>query len=76
MDRELDVTGESDSWKTKTMIAGAILGALAGIGAAYLLVYNAERHGTRVNVSMRDGLKLSLLLMGTLRQIAQLGDNE
>jgi hypothetical protein len=65
-----------ESWKTKTIISGAFLGAILGIGGAYLLIHNAEKHGKTISISMRDGLKLSLLLIGTLRQVAQLGDEE
>jgi hypothetical protein len=65
-----------ESWKTKTIISGALLGAILGIGGAYLLIHNAEKHGKTISISMRDGLKLSLLLIGTLRQVAQLGDEE
>jgi len=65
-----------DNWKTKTIIAGALLGTILGIGGAYLLINNAEKHGKKIGISARDGLKLSLLLMGTLRQVAQLGDDE
>lgn len=65
-----------NNWKTKTIIAGALLGTIIGIGGAYLLINNAEKHGKKIDISARDGLKLSLLLMGTLRQVAQLGDDE
>jgi hypothetical protein len=46
------------SWKTKTIISGAFLGAILGIGGAYLLIHNAEKHGKTISISMRDGLKI------------------
>lgn len=78
MNKDIDVMDveNEDSWKTKTIMAGAILGAILGIGGAYLLINNAERHGKKIGISVKDGLKLSVLLMGTLRQVAQLGDEE
>ena len=78
MKKEIEVVDleNEDNWKTKTIIAGALLGTILGIGGAYLLINNAEKHGKKIGISARDGLKLSLLLMGTLRQVAQLGDDE
>lgn len=76
METNLDLQEANGNWRTKTLVAGVVLGALVGLGGAYLLVQNAEKHGQQVSVSARDGLKLSLILMGLLRQVAQLGDGE
>ncbi|HEY5571674.1 MAG TPA: hypothetical protein VIK64_01560, partial [Anaerolineales bacterium] len=62
------------SWKTKTMVAGAVVGALIGVSGAYLLIQNADKRGERVEVTTGSGIKLGLLLLGLLRQIAQLGE--
>lgn len=69
--KDLDKTGQN--WQMKVLIAGAVLGALAGLAGAYLMVQNAEREGAKVTITTGDGLKLGLLLMGTLRQVAGLG---
>ena len=65
----------SQDWKTRVMLIGGILGALAGVGAAYLLIQNAERSGKQLKVSPGDGVKLGVLLMGLMRQVAELGDS-
>lgn len=70
-----DVLNDND-WQKKTILVGAVIGLLFGMGSAYLLVNNAEKHGRKISVSNREGLKLSLLLIGTLRQIAQIGDED
>ncbi len=62
--------------KTDTMILGAIIGALTGIGAAYLLVKRADRDGDEVSVTTGEGLRLGFLVLGLLRSIAALGDEE
>lgn len=62
--------------KTDTMILGAIIGALTGIGAAYLLVKRADRDGDEVSVTTGEGLRLGFLVLGLLRSIATLGDEE
>lgn len=59
-------------WKTKTLVIGTLIGALVGLGGAYLLIQSAEKRGEKFSVSPGEGLKLGLLVMGLLRQIAQL----
>ncbi len=63
-----------DNWKTKTLIAGTLVGALVGIGAAYLLIQKADQKDEQVNVAAGDGLKVGLTVLGLLRQVAQLGE--
>lgn len=63
-------------WKTKAMIAGALLGALLGLGAAYILVQNAERQGNPVKVTAGEGVRLSLGVMGLLKQVAELAEKK
>ncbi len=64
----------SGNWKSKTLFMGIIIGALAGLGAAYLIVQRAEREGKNPEMTAGEGLKLGLLVLGVLRQIAQLGE--
>jgi uncharacterized membrane protein YadS len=61
-----------NSWKTKTLVVGAVLGALTGVGAAYLLIRQADEDG--VQFSSKEGVKLGITLLGLIRQITQLGD--
>lgn len=59
-------------WKSKTLLAGGLIGALTGIGVAYLLVQRAERQGGEMQLSSGEGLRLGLLVIGMLRQVADL----
>jgi hypothetical protein len=74
MSTSIDLRDADESWKTKTMVAGAVVGALIGVSGAYLLIQNADKRGERVEVTTGSGIKLGLLLLGLLRQVAQLGE--
>ena len=76
MSTTVDMDQAADNWKTKTMLIGGVLGALIGVGGAYLLIQNAERQGNVVSVTAGDGVKLGLMLMGVLRQVAALGEGK
>jgi len=65
---------EPQNWKSKTLVIGVVVGALAGLGAAYILIQRAEREGVRPQLGAGEGVKLGVMLMGLLRQIASLGD--
>lgn len=62
------------NWKRNALLVGAVIGALTGVGAAYLFIQNAEKDGRAPSVSVGEGVKLGVLVMGLLRQIAQLHD--
>ncbi len=66
----------NENWKMKTLVIGAVLGALTGLGAAYLLVNRAENSETSPELSPGEGIKIGLMLLGVLRQVAQLGDGD
>ncbi len=59
-----------------TLIVGAIVGALTGVGAAYLLIQRAERTRKDVTLTTGEGLRLGVLVLGLLREIARLGPEE
>lgn len=69
-----DIQTFDESWKPKILVAGAALGALVGLGAAYLLAQRAEREGETVQIGAGDAVKLGLLVLGLLRSVAQLGE--
>ena len=73
-EKELELERTSLSWRSKALMAGALIGALVGLGSAYLMVVTAEKHGRELKISAGEGVRLSLLVMGLLRQIAQLGE--
>lgn len=62
------------SWKSKTLGVGAVIGALTGVGIAYFMIQNAEKEGEEFTFSSGQGVKLGLLLLGTIRQVMQMDD--
>ncbi len=70
-------TNEMDtSWEIPVLAIGAVLGALTGLGAAYLLVQRSKKRGETPNLSAIEGIKLGLLIFGLLRQVSLLGSGD
>ncbi len=64
-----------ESWKLQTLLIGGILGALTGLGAAYLLTKRAEQKGTRLAITPGKGVQLGVMIAGLLRSILSLGED-
>ena len=66
---------ENDNWKPKVLIAGTVLGALLGLGSAFLLSRTAEENrGGPPQITTGDALRLGVGIFGLMRGIASLGD--
>ncbi len=64
------------SWTGQVLIIGGVVGALTGLGAAYLLIQRARRRAEPPNLNASEGVKLGLLVFGLLRQVALLGGGD
>lgn len=58
--------------KRQTLLIGGVVGGLVGVGMAYLLVQRAEKQGGDIDLSTGEGIRLGVLLLGALRQVADL----
>ena len=58
------------NWKAKALLIGALVGALTGLGATYVMVQRSEEPP---DVGATDGVKLGLLLLGLVRAVGDLG---
>lgn len=61
-----------DNWKTKTLIIGGVVGIIAGLVAAYILIQRAEAEESRPKLSAGEGVKVGLGVLTVLRLIADL----
>ena len=61
--------------KNKTLLFGALIGAVTGLIAANLLHRNAEKNEKETAITAGEGMKLGVLVFGLLRAIASLGDD-
>lgn len=61
--------------KNKTLILGALIGAVTGLFAAMLLQRRVESDERETAITTGEGLKLGVLVFGLLRAIASLGDD-
>ena len=64
------------SWVGKVLVIGTLVGALTGLGAAYLLIQRSKKTAEPPNLNATEGVKLGLLVFGLLRQVAALGSGE
>ena len=65
-----------NSWKTRLYVTGAGIGALVGVGTAYLLARTADESGSAgpPHISTADAVKSVIGIIGIMRGIAALGD--
>jgi hypothetical protein len=63
----------NNNWKTKFLIIGTGIGALVGLGTAYLLARTAEEnHDGPPQIKTGDALKVGVNVIGVMRGIASL----
>jgi gas vesicle protein len=62
--------------RNRTLLLGALLGAVTGLIAAMLLNRRAEEEGTELAITAGDGMRLGVMVIGLLRAIASLGDEK
>lgn len=66
---------ETDNWRPKVLLIGTVIGAVVGLGTAYLLAKTSEEsHGGPPDISVGDAIKSSVAVLGVMRAIASLGD--
>ena len=69
MDNELTSV---DNKNVKILAFGTIVGALVGLGAAYLVTQQIDDEGS-LDLGPKEGVKLGISIFSFFRQITQLG---
>jgi hypothetical protein len=62
--------------KSRTLIYGALVGAVTGLIAAALLNRRADSKEAGTALTTGEGVKIGALVFGLLRAIASLGDEK
>jgi gas vesicle protein len=62
--------------RNRTLLLGALVGAVTGLVAAMLLNRRAEQEGTELALTTGDGMKLGVMVIGLLRAISTLGEEK
>ncbi len=57
----------------KILALGTLIGALVGLGAAYLILQRVDEEGN-VSIGPKEGVKLGVSVFSFFRQIVQLGE--
>ena len=82
VDQDNQIVSQNDTfemdtnWEAPLLAIGAVVGALTGLGAAYLLVLRAKKREERPSLNAIEGIKLGLLVFGLLRQVSLLGSGD
>lgn len=61
------------NWKSRTLLIGAIVGAVAGVIGAYILVQRANEAEQAPKLNAGDGVKVGLGVLGVLRLVSDIG---
>lgn len=57
-------------WKSKTIMIGAVIGALAGAASALMFIKRSEDDDKKPEISAGEGIQVGLGLLGLMRLIA------
>lgn len=63
---------QKQDWKQKTLIIGGVVGLVAGVVAAMLLIQRAELEHSQPRITAGEGVKVGLGVLTVLRMIADL----
>lgn len=74
-EQELELMDDDGlSWQAKALLTGGVVGALVGVGAAYLYIRNIQEAGEEPQLGTKDALQLGVSVVALVRQIASMGN--
>ena len=67
----------NSNWRTRAYLSGGLIGALLGVGVAYIYVNAAEKSGeARPELPPSEAVGIGLALLAVLRQIATMYEKD
>jgi hypothetical protein len=60
----------------RTILIGVLVGAATGLAAAMMINRRAAQTGESTAITTGEGLKLGVMIVGLLRAIASMGDED
>ncbi|MEP7358271.1 MAG: hypothetical protein ABI847_13580 [Anaerolineales bacterium] len=66
---------ESD-WRTKAFVVGGVVGALLGLGAAYIYINAAQESDDAPELTPGTAVTIGLSLLALLRQVAAIAEGD
>lgn len=73
---EENENGGGLNWRAKTFMFGGIVGALVGLGVAYIYVSSVKDDSQRPEIKPGALVAVGLTLLGLMRQVAALSEPE
>jgi hypothetical protein len=65
-----------EPWKTKFLVSGGLIGAFAGLLAAFLMVKKSEATESQPQLTTSDGVKVGIGVLGLIKLISDLGSQK
>jgi hypothetical protein len=63
-------------WRTKAFVVGGVVGALLGLGAAYIFINAAADSDEAPELTPGTAVTIGLSLLALLRQVAAIGEGD
>jgi hypothetical protein len=63
-------------WRTKAFVVGGVVGALLGLGAAYIYINAAEDSDAPPELTPGTAVTIGVALLALLRQVAAIGEGD
>ena len=64
------------NWRTKAFVVGGVVGAVLGLGAAYIFINAAEDSDEAPELTPGTAVTIGLSLLALLRQVAAIGEGD
>ncbi len=67
---------ETNNWRIKTLVVGALLGAVAGTLGAFMLIQRSGQNQGQPKLTAGEGVKLGVSLLGVLKLISEISERK